>query len=263
MRIIQIDNWYGRFGNNILQLVYSIVIAIDKKYNKIVFPRHAYFNKQEIIINDEHILESHKLTGCFYPFNHKDKPKFKFSRIKYIFKKYIEEILIFKRQDVNITDQDIVLHIRSGDIFQFDAFGYLQPPVYFYKTVLNDYSAKRIIVSEDCLNPCINWLIQNENCKRVQNSNLINDINIIINAHNVCFGFGTFGIFMLLMNDKAQNVYFPDYSYNKIINSWNVEFDSDFKVHVIELPDYIENGKWFRTKENLATMINYTPHAKQ
>jgi hypothetical protein len=260
MKIIEINEWYGRFGNNILQLIYAIIIALDQHYNKVIFKKHPYFiNTREIIVSAEEYMEDVKIRETFFPFNYENKPKLQFSRMKYIFKKYIENILIFKHRELGLTSDDIVLHVRSGDIFQTDAFAYVQPPVYFYKSILKNYSKKRILVSEDCLNPCINWLIQNEKCQRFTNNTLIDDINILINAPNVCFGYGTFGIFMLLMNDKLKNLYLPDYVYDKMTSSWNIEFDLDFKIHIIELPRYIPIGKWFRTKENLKTMIDYTP----
>jgi hypothetical protein len=50
---IKINSWYGRLGNNIIQLKNVIQIALfySSKVYSIIFPKHSYFNRTKVIIN--------------------------------------------------------------------------------------------------------------------------------------------------------------------------------------------------------------------
>jgi hypothetical protein len=259
MNIIQISKWNGRLGNNVLQLIYSIKYGFENNYNKIIFPKSDYFIKQEVIISKNNYDKKDIISGIYYPFDLEKKPILLFSEMKSIFKKYIEDIIIFKYNYINYNNDDILLHIRSGDIFKYKIPNYVQPPLIFYKLIIDKYNGKKIIISEDTINPCIKNLIKDNNCKRINGNTLEDDINILRNGYNICFGYGTFSIFIMLMNDLLENIYIPDYVYHKMTQSWNIVFDTNkFKINIINLPNYIKVGEWIPNKENIQKMLDYS-----
>ena len=62
MKNIYIKNWSGRLGNNIIQVLNAILIALYYKYN-IILPRHRYFNIKYLILNDKIKIRDGKITN--------------------------------------------------------------------------------------------------------------------------------------------------------------------------------------------------------
>ena len=131
--MIILNGWYGRLGNNIIQLSNIIDIAITYKHNiKMNVKKHNFFdvsiiekyfnkyNNNEIITDDKNFYYRDKL-----PFPNE------------IFKQNIEEsnkILkkAFLINNINkLHENDIVIHIRSGDIFSSKWVhpNYVPPPL--------------------------------------------------------------------------------------------------------------------------------------
>ena len=57
---LKIQKWQGRLGNNIIQLINVLSIALYYNYN-IIIPPHAFFNKQFININNNNIINTHNI----------------------------------------------------------------------------------------------------------------------------------------------------------------------------------------------------------
>ena len=130
--MIILNTLYGRLGNNIIQLSNIIDIAISYKHNiKINVKKlnffdlsviEKYFNKynnSEIITNKDNFFYRVRMS---FPNN--------------IFKQNIEEwnkILhkAFLIKNINkLNENDVVIHIRSGDIFSSKPHpNYVPPPL--------------------------------------------------------------------------------------------------------------------------------------
>lgn len=162
--MIIFNNLFGGLGNNIIQLSNIIDIAIAYKHNiKINVKKlnffdlqiiEKYFNKYnniEIITDKNNFFYQNKL-----PFTNE------------IFKQNIEErnILLQKAFLINninkLSDNDIVIHIRSGDIFSHNPPpDYIPPPLSFYTKQINKYKYEKIhIICEDTNNPVVNELLK-------------------------------------------------------------------------------------------------------
>ena len=59
---IKINKWYGRLGNNIIQVKNAINIALHYNYN-IRIPYHIFFNKRYIKINNKITKKNRNITG--------------------------------------------------------------------------------------------------------------------------------------------------------------------------------------------------------
>jgi len=255
MNNICIEEWFGRLGNNVLQLLYGIKYGIDHDYNIIFFPQNSMFNTQ-------HISFSHKLyskkpdlfekqSDCFFYYLMKGKINLSEIEMIELFDKYIFHILKIPFLPNNF---DITYHIRGGDIFVFDEPDYVQPPLSFYSKTKNV-----LIVSEDKRNPCVQKLID-KGCTWNKNQ-LSVDLGLLKNAKKLGIGYGTFGLLAILLNKHFTDLYVPDYMYNSFKNEWKIDLkkllNASQSLIIVSLPNYIKIGEWSPTQKNINIMLNY------
>lgn len=248
--MIIINAWTGRLGNNILQIIRAIHFANYINDDTIVFNNHHFLLKNQII------LPNNKNTKQ-YVHNFFNLSVFGISdpepiEMKNIFQKHIRSI--FKLNYVDLNSDDIYIHFRGGDIMSENcAHGaYVQPPLVYYQKAINNY--KNInLVCEDKKNPVINKLIEKFKCE-LHNGTLENDLELLCNCSNLCIGFGTFGFLLYLVNTNLKKLYLPKYVYESLPKgSWG----DNIELIIIDIPNYIEVGKWTFSKEQQELMINY------
>jgi hypothetical protein len=172
-------------------------------------------------------------------------------------------------------DDELVIHIRSGDIFVGDepvSSWYRQPPLSFYQHVINKMRAdgriKRVrLVYEDEGNPCIealrDWLRTEDIPFRIQSGSLAEDLAVLIDAPHLVFGHGTFGYAVCRLSKHIQTLHFfsPElggrYEYMpQIAEVYRVDdvAGNYIKGGVWGGPD---QGEWHNTPEQRALMISY------
>jgi hypothetical protein len=219
----------GRLGNNIIQLSNVIDIAIAFKHNIKINAKcrffdlsviEKYFNKynnSEIITDDYNFFYSSKL-----PFSND------------IFKQNFEErhkILqeSFLINNVNkLPETDVVIHIRSGDIFSSKPHpNYVPPPLSYYTKEIDKCKYEKIhIVCEDTKNPVINKLLELYKNAVYEKNTLENDIKIILGATNIIFSVGTFIPSLMLLSNNIKYLYGKNFNneeleeYYKIMKPW-------------------------------------------
>ena len=158
-------------------------------------------------------------------------------------------------EDINLTDDDLVIHIRSGNIFGgWVHKNYAQPPMTFYDKVISEANPKKIIiVSEDDKNPCVKGIIDKYDNSYVSHTNLKTSISIILSAKKLAIGFGTFGWMQALLSNNIHTLWCP----NVCTDVFGTEFDNGdpftIKRHVFE--DYIGLGEWECSDEQLKLMM--------
>ena len=110
---------------------------------------------------------------------------------------------------VNINPNDLYIHIRSGNIF-VDDFNpsYSQPPLCFYKKILNEFKFRNIyIISGDNNNPVIGKLLK-KFPKIIFNLNsLEDDFSYLSNAYNLVSSVSTFLQTAIKLNDNLKNLW--------------------------------------------------------
>jgi len=209
--MIIFNTFSGRLGNNIMQLSNIIDIAIAYKHNiKINVKKlnffdlsviEKYFNKynnSEIITDENNFFYSSKL-----PFENS------------IFKQNIEErnkILqkAFLINNINkLPENDIVIHIRSGDIFSANPHpDYVPPPLSYYTKEIDKCKYGKIhIVCEDTINPGVNELLKLYKNAVYEKNTLEKDIRIILGATNIIFSVGTFIPSLMLLSNNNKDLY--------------------------------------------------------
>lgn len=231
MIVLKINEWYGRFGNNILQLVRIIHCAI-KTEALILYPDHPFI-KNKILdfrknLNDENIDEIY--THNFFENNKYFLSEFSIFEYKYILDTYVYDLIILVELSNNfLFDNDtLYISIRSGDIFNPHFFkngghpGYIQPSLSFYKNIIEKNNYKNIyLIAEDRSNPVINKLLElyPNIIPIIENSQsnyiIIRDFTILIHAKNLVLPNGSWGAILGAMNKNLVNLYISNFNYNK------------------------------------------------
>ena len=228
--MIILDAWYGRLGNNIIQLSNIIDIAIAYKHNI------------KIKVKKLHFFDLSVIEKCFNKYNNNeiitDKYNFFYnSRLPFskdIFKQNIEErnkILqkAFLISTINkLPENDIVIHIRSGDIFSSNPHpNYVPPPLSYYTKEIDKYKYEKIhIICEDTINPVVNELRKLYKNAVYERNTLEKDIRIILGATNIIYSVGTFIPSLMLLSNNNKYLYGKECNneelkeYYKIMKPW-------------------------------------------
>ena len=82
------------------------------------------------------------------------------------------------------------------------------------------------------------------------------DLEILLNAHHLVIGFGTFGFLLYLANPNIKNLYIPQYVLDELPKG---NWGNNIKLHVIDLPNYIKVGEWKFSDAQRKLMLEYTP----
>lgn len=262
MKIVCIDNWFGRLGNNILQIIRAIHYGIHKECNEIIFPSNIFLTDTKIkISNKKNINEVIKDKNNFFYIDLYNLPRLEPIDMKNIYIKYIKPIQQKNLEQKTSHPDDLYIHIRSGDNFPINKKvhpAYVQPPLDYYKKIIESYKWNSvIIVFEDKLNPVIQKLIDIYPSINTQSSSdFLQDVSVLNMADNLVVGFGTFGFLLYFMNEHIKNFYIPRFFIDELPSGKWV-YNDELNLHIIETPNYIEVGKWENSKEQQELMINY------
>jgi hypothetical protein len=218
-----------RFGNSTQQLInvfyFCLKNNISKIYTRQDFP---YINSEvkisqneeiELLVQGKPALEEVLLSGRFY---HPQQLNCNYSSDEYvnIFDKYILPKIKLPVSPIAVSDTDLVIHLRSGDIFAESSRypGYGQPPLSFYQKVIEQEKPNRcILVFEDKGNVCIEqveiFLTQKAIPFICQSSDVYSDIACLKSSVNLIVGRGTFGNAITLLTNRLKKVYFFESRY--------------------------------------------------
>ncbi len=211
-----------RFGNSIQQLSHAYHIAKAIGVSKIYLPNFWYIaeGKSNIssgiqIINvnkPDFSSEKIVLEGLFF----EDKTLAPLSNTipnHYLAMIDLTEAVNLKHSAEPLGEQDLVIHIRSGDVFQKNPHsGYGQPPLSFYKKIVELPIWHSIsLVFEDKSNPIIDPLIDfaKQRCSRVEevSGDIRSDIEYLLRAKTLVVGGGTFLPAIAAMSRNLTTVY--------------------------------------------------------
>ena len=132
-------------------------------------------NEKDIITYDNIIIDK---TDNFFNYN-------KYTKYEYNIDIFKNEI-IANLPKLKINKNDLYVYIRSGDIFIKPHRFYSQPPLCFYKKILenNDFN-KIFLITENMNNPVINHILDYFP-NIIYNKNKIQmDISLLVHAYNI------------------------------------------------------------------------------
>lgn len=259
--MITIYTWYGRLGNNIIQIINAIYYAEKNNHKCVKIPLHNIFKKNSIDVDiGDNIENTSNFSNRFFFLKELKIYDLEPYMMKKIFNTYIKPIMNIEFIDNYDKENTIYFHFRGGDIFTYNKGQpeYTQPPLIFYKNIIKNYE-KVVLVCEDKSNPCINELLKLDNVK-YEHNNIQKDLSIFSNASNLGLCFGTFSFLAYLISDNLKNLYIPDFftQHFSIIGILpNGSWGDDLNVHIVDLPNYIKVGKWKYNDETKKIMLEY------
>ena len=116
---------------------------------------------------------------------------------------------------INVNKDDLYIHVRSGDIFIYPHSPYAQPPLCFYRQILNNNKFNKVhIIAQDKNNPIIEKILKEySNVIYLQNS-IKDDISYLINAYNIVASISSFLNSIIQLNYNLKTLF--DYNIYKI-----------------------------------------------
>jgi hypothetical protein len=288
-------NYSGRFGNLLHQYMNAILIAQRTGLTAIRFGSHELLDfKEAVTVRGIRLIPAHEplpedglfLSGEF--FNSDDflpvlSPFMRFEPEDERACTAVVQTFILPHmlsglpvQGESHPDDELTIHLRSGDIFSSDhpvTYGYRQPPLSFYKLVVErmiDQGIRRVrLVYEDRGNPCVDaleaWLDRKGLRTRVQCQSLRADMSALIDAPHLVFGHGTFGYAAARLSTSIKTLHYfaPElggvYGFIETIEeAFEVTDDAGGYIKAFEYgKPFGPNDGWRNTPDMRETMLTY------
>lgn len=255
--MIKISNWFGRSGNNIHQLVGARILAKLKKTH-VLYPHHPLLKECNLRKYD-----NKSISDCgdfFYRSRHdglrnltEQEVRNECLKIKNILNLQISSV-------INPT----VIHIRNGDIFDKNPHAnYIQPPLQYYLRAIENENVDFkdvLVLSQNTthINPVVK-LLQQLGCNIVSTSEK-KSIFILTQAQTVISSLSSFSKYFYYMSEIAKTLYIPDFSYIEGPALYASKYGSgmkDIKMNIANIPNYIKEGEWTASQQQLELMIRY------
>jgi hypothetical protein len=263
---------HERLGNNIVQLSNAIHLANLLSLAYVQVDDFPMFHLRRCITSggltllpalDPPPQEGYMLQGDFFfteVFGAALETKFTTARRYEIIQSFIRPHMEFDQSAAPPTEDELVVHIRSGDLFSGNPHPwYTQPPLSYYTEVVNGLIADKAIsrvcvVTEDRGNPCIDaletYLASRQIPFRMQSGSLEADFSFVRQARHLVFGRGTFGFAACLMADRIRSLFvFDGEPYGGI--------PSIERLTVVKASPGSYIDKWRGTADQLQLMIDY------
>jgi hypothetical protein len=243
MKTLVISYWYGRLGNNIIQVKNALHIALYSNYN-VIIPQHLYFKCCELNVapnNEDTPIEYIYGNDCyqFYGnYNLVNNECYSMNNEK------VRDILInLFTIDYKILEplgeDELVIHIRSGDAVVGNGLHpqYIIPPLSYFTKYIESNQYKRIyILAEDNHNTCIDALKNKYKNIDFELRTLTNDISLILRGRNVMMSVGSFVPALLWVTKTTKTIIYPSYD-EFICRAMPLKEDS-LEFNSIDLTEY-------------------------
>jgi hypothetical protein len=161
-----------------------------------------------------------------------------------------------------ITEYDLVIHIRSGDIFNGNHHpDYIQPPFEYYVYIIKTYHYQNVLIlsEPDFSNPVIGKLKQTFSFITVSSGDLQTDVGIMLGARHLVIGTGSFGYMLSLCSShllqlycfERHNVYYKNSDYNITVLGVNGDYPTIWNGDTKILTD----GNWDIIEKNMNDFV--------
>lgn len=261
---VVIEKWTGRFGNNVFQLLNGYLVARLFGAKTVIAPAHDFFESRQsedvtfLFGNVEMNEMSVAITSTFFPLPFKNYYEFfGFNNVGGFYRDFKKNLNL--NPFLDLTEQDLVLFVRSGDIFTLNddsINGYGQPPLSFYEAVIETEKPERIfLLAEDDSSPLVNGLLS----RKIPNLELVRlgmrgDFEYIFGAKKLAAGTSSLIPNMLNLSSQIRCCY----SFEGSVGS----FDGSFTNVIIrdEIGTYanqILKNNWRHSSEQLSLMMEY------
>jgi uncharacterized HAD superfamily protein len=240
-----------------------LICLYHNTYN-IEIPLHDLFEHTLITINPGVDFNGDYYQDYYHFYNQKDTLEYHpyinpmcFKTNKKSMLKHLREQFKIKYETLTPqNDNDLTIHIRSGDIFTINPNGgYIMPPLSYYVNIIESGNYNDIfLVCEDKLNPCVNELLQLYPKIKFKVNDIIEDIKIIMSSKTVVCSYGTFVPALLNLTEYTTKMFVPSYYYDCI----DKHLHRKIQIVSVELTEYQNKiQSWNNSDETHQYMISY------
>ena len=210
---------------------------ILKDYNITINPndetKYPYLEDQKDLAQDTIYYNSFDIFFYLY----KIKPEIRIHLLK--------DEIIKNIPELNISRNDLYIHIRSGDIFTtYIHEPYAQPPLCFYTKIFESIIFKNLnfnkiyLLSTDNNNPTINKLLSKFKNIIYTNNKLEYDLSCLMNSYNLVGSISSFLNTVIILNPNLENLWdYNIYQMNEKIlqNHYDLyKFPNNFTIYRME-----------------------------
>lgn len=258
-----LPKWFGRFGNNIQQITNAIYFCEKYKIHFDMAP-HPMIEDIELPFGERRMPGDENQWSYFYFLEgeecnlpNEDLNVLNFQR-KEICEKYIYPKLKIDHSKVEERFDGLVIHLRSGDVFQNPHPDYVQNPLQYYaKLVEQYYKGNTIIIVEDNMHPLLP-IFQKSNIPVLQLSEK-DSLEVLLSAEAIATsGVGSYAIAAALCSRNIKKLFCTDIWLNGSLNPSMLKEHLDVFCMAIDGNKYINKGDWKITSETMQKMLSHT-----
>lgn len=257
--MINVSHWYGRLGNNIQQCAVGSILAelLNTQFEQSI--DHDIISKYKTVFGNRVENISSKFFYWEGPYKEVNiSVEHIYKNIRRICKDYISKNLDIPQLQP-IPEDTVVIHIRSGDIFDtvhINGHQYTPNPLSFYRELISNFEKAIVVTEPDTNNPIIEILREDPKVV-VQSKSVAEDFATLMSAKNLAnSGVGTFCVAAALCSHNIQNFYCSDLMLTEHLN-YTMLIDTDVIVNLMDLENYIKVGDWKNTEEQRKFILEY------
>ena len=255
---MRLSHWYGRLGNNIQQCAVGTMVAQQCGSTFKQELDHDIIEKYEETFGSSSEEEVSKFFYWEGPYREVTLSSgFVTRSISQVCKEFVFPHL--RVPTVDVPSDCIVIHIRSGDVFDKGVANpdqYVPNPLSFYLQLIDSFSTALVVTEDDKYNPVVQELKKHSKVT-VQSLTVQEDFATMLAAKNLASsGVGTFAVAAALCSQNIENFYCSDVSISEHLN-YHMLVGTDVKVHVMELKDYLKPGQWTNSDEQRQFILSY------
>jgi hypothetical protein len=258
IKTLYIQKWYGRAGNNVIQLINAGIFSERHGVN-ILIPNNKDFSGTESLNGKIQTTDRSSKILCdtfFY-----DTCLFPLARSNE-YPKTIENIqTIVAGNKVLKPLSSMVIHVRSGDIFKNPHPLYWQPPLDFYRKVIvmADDRPIFLVYDGDKGNPVID-ILNNEYGDRIQliSKSVMEDYQMLMSATHLVLSRSSFANTAALLSKNLEHLF--DFSGCFSLHNFPIDqISKKAKVHTFQskiYSEYYAKNPWQASPFQMELMLN-------
>lgn len=269
-----ISAWYGRLGNNIQQLGNALMLAELCHIPAIVSIPHPQLGSLTLETSAtcaNRLITNSSVRSDFFHWDSQKPDRSILIPYSYIaanmarvLQKYLLPHLLPFLSNVSPPGEEVVLHIRAGDIFSKPPGAtwdnnYIPNPLEYYRALISEFHTIRIVTEASWpSNPVILSLLQIYPHIQVQSSDVLTDFLTLAQAKRIISsGVGTFAVAAAMLNSDLETFFYSELFLHEHVNPSFLRHDS-CKCCCIKLKDYrLKSEGWLNTPNQHQYLLDY------
>ena len=230
---------FGRFSNQLIEFLRAVQICKLANINRILLPPKFLEISGHPLTNfyydDIHVMvwqTPEPYSSCFI-YNSLYRTK-RIPRIKLDepINDTLREIFYNILPKVDIPNNSLVIHIRSGDVFNISHSSYSQPPCKFYIEAIKMKNWSNVyLIAENDYNPCVNIVKPYTTSYKKQSWEI--DLAHLLYAENLVVSHGTIWIAVSFLSKNLKTLYMCDHPERQIKDHMNCIPSNSFRKYMV------------------------------